>query len=138
MYTVGCADGGWLHYYSTHPQVNSVLGLEPNKNLHVKLSNRVRSLNDDVDIDVSYDWFGGFAEDLLAERKGEQFDTIIFGNVLCEVPSQHDVLKTIDALLKPGGTIRFMEHVRRDDGWGTVQDVVNPFWSVISDGCNCA
>ena len=69
--------------------------------------------------------------------RGEQFDRIILGNVLCEVDDPVSFLKTVDTLLKPGGRVYFSEHVL-DSGWRrTLQELVSPWWALVSDGCHC-
>jgi len=67
------------------------------------------------------------------------FDWIVVGNVLCEVPNPHAVVAHVDRLLKPGGNVYFSEHHAHPDGtWArALQEAVNPWWCVVSDGCNC-
>ena len=74
----------------------------------------------------------------LEAVKGEQFDRIILGNVLCEVDDPVSFLRTVDSLLKPGGRVYFSEHVLEDSGWRrTLQHLVAPWWALVSDGCHC-
>lgn len=49
------------------------------------------------------------------------------------------VLNDVNELLKPGGTLYFIEHVaERKNSWiRTFQNLMNPWWVVVSDGCNC-
>ena len=70
---------------------------------------------------------------------GAGFDWVILGNVLCEVPDPVAVVAHIDRLLKPGGKVYFSEHVAHPTGtWArALQDAVNPWWCVVSDGCHC-
>eukprot|EP00980_Cylindrotheca_fusiformis_P003769 scaffold834_cov123-Cylindrotheca_fusiformis.AAC.16 len=69
----------------------------------------------------------------------QQFDHIILGNVLCEVPDVDETLDQIDALLRIGGRLYFSEHVGRPVGtfrrW--IQDWYNPVHRHIFVGCNC-
>eukprot|EP00619_Florenciella_sp_RCC1007_P010405 CAMPEP_0205912586 /NCGR_PEP_ID=MMETSP1325-20131115/5939_1 /ASSEMBLY_ACC=CAM_ASM_000708 /TAXON_ID=236786 /ORGANISM="Florenciella sp., Strain RCC1007" /LENGTH=291 /DNA_ID=CAMNT_0053279309 /DNA_START=150 /DNA_END=1026 /DNA_ORIENTATION=- len=74
----------------------------------------------------------------LEAVRGEQFDRIILGNVLCEVDDPYSFLKTIDALLKPGGRVFYSEHVLEDGGWKrALQKFCAPWWALVSDGCHC-
>ena len=69
------------------------------------------------------------------------FDTVVSCLVFCHVAGDAPVaLAGIKRVLKPGGSFRFMEHVRNDaSGFGgRFQDLVNPVWKrVLGAGCNC-
>jgi ubiquinone/menaquinone biosynthesis C-methylase UbiE len=69
------------------------------------------------------------------------FDTVVSCLVFCHVGEDSPVaLAGIKRVLKPGGSFRFMEHVRNDEsGFGRrFQDFVNPVWKrVLGAGCNC-
>jgi len=79
------------------------------------------------------------AQDLPFED--DAFDTVVSCLVFCHVGDDAPTaLHGIKRVLKPGGTFRFMEHVRNDDSrtWGKVQDIVNPGWKrLLGAGCNC-
>jgi ubiquinone/menaquinone biosynthesis C-methylase UbiE len=66
------------------------------------------------------------------------FDTAVSTLVLCTVDDQDRSLAEIRRVLKPGGRLLFIEHVRSDSPrlarW---QDRVNPVHRVIGCGCNC-
>ncbi|CAD7971255.1 unnamed protein product [Amoebophrya sp. A25] len=75
-------------------------------------------------------------------QKGEDFsvDWIILGNVLCEVPDPQEIVRDLDALLRPGGFVYFSEHVGYlpKNSWHRWrQDIIAPWWQRVSDGCNC-
>jgi ubiquinone/menaquinone biosynthesis C-methylase UbiE len=69
------------------------------------------------------------------------FDTVVSCLVFCHVSEDAPAaLAGIKRVLKPGGTFRFMEHVRNDRSgfWGRFQDIVNPVWKrLLGAGCNC-
>jgi 2-polyprenyl-3-methyl-5-hydroxy-6-metoxy-1,4-benzoquinol methylase len=69
----------------------------------------------------------------------QQFDWIIVGNVLCEVSDPIAALEGIKILTKPGGHVYFSEHEGAASGtWvRRVQDMFNPVWVKVTDGCNC-
>ncbi len=64
------------------------------------------------------------------------FDEVVATLVFCTVPSPALSRAEVRRGLKPGGRLRFMEHVRSaDPRWATLQDLVTPVWRVINDGC---
>ena len=66
------------------------------------------------------------------------FDHVISSLVLCTVRDQTKALGEARRVLKPGGTLRFLEHVRNDESraWGTVQDAITPVWRWLGAGCH--
>ena len=66
------------------------------------------------------------------------FDTAVVTLVLCTVPEPERALSEIARVLKPGGRLLFLEHVRAEDpGLARWQDRLNPAWRVFGHGCNC-
>jgi ubiquinone/menaquinone biosynthesis C-methylase UbiE len=67
----------------------------------------------------------------------ESFDTVVGTLVLCTVPDQAAALREIQRVLRPGGRLLFIEHVRSDDPrrarW---QDRLERPWMAIADGCH--
>ena len=65
-----------------------------------------------------------------------EFDTIVMTLVLCSVSNQHAALVEVRRVLRPGGTILFLEHVRADDPRvAHRQDRWRPVWRAITGGC---
>ena len=66
-------------------------------------------------------------------------DVVVIGLMLCSVPHPQKALAEVARVLRPGGSLRVVEHVRDRDGSvrARVQDAVNPVWRVVSGGCNC-
>jgi ubiquinone/menaquinone biosynthesis C-methylase UbiE len=74
------------------------------------------------------------SEDLPFED--ESFDHAVSVLVLCSVKDPLRALSEVRRVLKPGGTLRFIEHVRYDDGVrGRVQDAFAPVWRYFGGGC---
>lgn len=76
------------------------------------------------------------AEDLPFEDSS--FDTAVFTLVLCTVPDPAAALAETARLLRPGGKLLFLEHVRsqrpRIARW---QDRLEKPWRFFGDGCHC-
>jgi ubiquinone/menaquinone biosynthesis C-methylase UbiE len=76
-----------------------------------------------------------------AERlpfEDSSFDTAVFTLVLCTVPNPEAALAETARVLKPGGRLLFVEHVRADDaGLARWQDRLEKPWRLLGDGCHC-
>ncbi|HWP33255.1 MAG TPA: class I SAM-dependent methyltransferase [Solirubrobacterales bacterium] len=66
------------------------------------------------------------------------FDTAVFTLVLCTVPDPTAALAEAARILKPGGRLLFVEHVRSENPklarW---QDRLERPWRFCGDGCHC-
>ena len=66
------------------------------------------------------------------------FDTAVATLVLCTIPDPVAALAELARVLKPGGRLLFIEHVRSDDPdrarW---QDRLEKPWRFMADGCHC-
>jgi ubiquinone/menaquinone biosynthesis C-methylase UbiE len=76
------------------------------------------------------------AEELPFED--DSFDTAVSTLVLCTVGDQRRALGELRRVLRPGGQLLFMEHVRADDErlarW---QDRLQPLQGAFACGCHC-
>jgi len=68
----------------------------------------------------------------------DSVDTLVVGLMFCSVPNPDLAIAEVKRVLRPGGALRFVEHVRDAEGTlrARVQDVVNPAWKLVSGGCN--
>lgn len=65
------------------------------------------------------------------------FDYAVASLVLCSVPDVRSALAEIRRVLRPGGELRFFEHVRSASPWrGLLQDAITPLWSRAGGGCH--
>jgi ubiquinone/menaquinone biosynthesis C-methylase UbiE len=65
------------------------------------------------------------------------FDTVVASLVLCSVGSPARAAAEMRRVLRPGGELRFLEHVRSNNrAWAGVQDVIAPVWSCFAGGCH--
>jgi SAM-dependent methyltransferase len=66
------------------------------------------------------------------------FDTVALTLVLCTAPDPDAVLREVRRVLRAGGRLLFVEHVRADDPklarW---QDRLHGPWYALGYGCNC-
>lgn len=63
------------------------------------------------------------------------FDEVVVTLVFCSVRSTQQTLAEIRRVLKPAGSLRFLEHVRSDRaGWARFQDAVTPLWRTVANG----
>jgi SAM-dependent methyltransferase len=68
----------------------------------------------------------------------DSFDTAAFTLVLCTVPDPELALREAARVLKPGGKLLFIEHVRAEDvGLAAWQDRLEKPWRFLADGCHC-
>ena len=68
----------------------------------------------------------------------DAFDTVVSTLVLCTVPQPDRALAEIRRVLKPGGMLLFIEHVRSDvERWGRWQDRLARPWAAFASGCRC-
>jgi ubiquinone/menaquinone biosynthesis C-methylase UbiE len=66
------------------------------------------------------------------------FDTVVFTLVLCTVPDPEAALAEAARVLRPGGRLLFVEHVRSEDsGLARWQDRLEKPWRFFADGCHC-
>lgn len=67
----------------------------------------------------------------------DSFDTVVFTLVLCTVPDPTAALAEAARILKPGGRLLFVEHVRGDERLARWQDRLERPWKFFADGCRC-
>jgi ubiquinone/menaquinone biosynthesis C-methylase UbiE len=76
------------------------------------------------------------AEDL--PFRDSSFDTVVSTLVLCTVDDQPRALRELHRVLRPGGKLLFIEHVRSDEPTlARRQDRMQPFNVRLAHGCHC-
>ncbi|MGH2733071.1 MAG: class I SAM-dependent methyltransferase [Actinomycetota bacterium] len=127
---VGCGNGlNFVHYPAT---VEEVLAVEPEPHL------RELALEASGSAPVKVSVVPGVADALPAESAS--FDAGVASLVLCTVPDQRRALAELFRVIRPGGELRFYEHVR------ATTPVLGPllrfaqatFWPRIAGGCHPA
>ena len=124
---VGSGDGRSFEHYPT--TVESVLAVEPDPNARASAAERAAAAPVPIEI------VDGDAEALPAED--DFFDAAVVMGVLCSVPDPAAALAELRRVLKPGGGLRFWEHVRsRNPAFRAVQRAGDAlFWTKALGGC---
>jgi ubiquinone/menaquinone biosynthesis C-methylase UbiE len=126
---VGAGNGlNFPHYPAT---VTEVIAVEPEP--HLRSIAEASAARTTVPIKV----VDATADDLPADEA--QCDVAVASLVLCSVPDQDRALAEIRRVLKPGGELRFFEHVRAaTPGRRRVQQALDAtIWPWLAGGCHC-
>ena len=66
------------------------------------------------------------------------FDTVVSTLVLCSVSDPEKAISEVVRVLKPGGQLRFYEHIRSSNPIASrFQDIALPVWRWFAAGCHC-
>lgn len=124
---VGAGNGANFPFYPDG--VARVLAVEPEAFLRERAAQAADLVSAEVEV------VDGNAEALPA-ADGE-FDAGIFSLVLCSVPSQAKALAEMRRVIRPGGELRFYEHVLADEPKiQRVQKTIEPVWKRGAGGCH--
>jgi ubiquinone/menaquinone biosynthesis C-methylase UbiE len=106
------------------------IGVEPNPYMHRYLREKAAKLGREIKILCCT------AEQL--DLPDESVDAVIATLVLCSVDDVTRALHEVWRVLKPDGQFVFIEHVAAPRGTmlRRLQELVQPVWSVIADGCH--
>lgn len=126
---VGAGNGLNFAHYPTG--VTSVLAVEPEARLReVALENAAR-------IPIPIEVVAGVADRLPVEDGS--VDAVVYSLVLCSVPDLASSLREGHRVLKPGGQLRFLEHVVSESaGLRWTQKVLDAtVWPTLGAECHC-
>lgn len=124
---VGAGTGANLGLFPTEAEV---VMAEPDPHMTKRLRQKLAESGAKVEL------VEAGAEELPFEDSS--FDTAVFTLVLCTVPDPSAALTEAARVLKPGGQVLFVEHVRAEDpGIARWQDRLETPWRVFADGCRC-
>ncbi|WP_406076709.1 class I SAM-dependent methyltransferase [Micromonospora sp. NBC_00858] len=126
---IGAGNGRMFPHYP--PGVTEVLAVEPERRL------RAAAIRAATTAPVPVRVVDALAEALPA-GDGE-FDAAVVALVLCTVPDQAGALAEIGRVLRPGGQLRFFEHVAAEEPGGLrrVQRVLDAtLWPKLFAGCH--
>jgi SAM-dependent methyltransferase len=125
---IGAGTGANLGRYPAH--VTTLTVTEPEPAMVKRLRRHVETLGREVMVLRAPGEDLPFADDT--------FDTVVSTLTLCTVDDQPRTLREIHRVLRPGGQLLFIEHVRADDAKAARrQDRLNGLNRVMAAGCNC-
>ncbi|HTU74432.1 MAG TPA: class I SAM-dependent methyltransferase [Trebonia sp.] len=120
--------GTGLNFPHFPPQVREVVAIEPEPYL------RQRAIAAAAAAPVPVLVADGTAARLPAGDA--EFDAVVFSGLLCSVADVPAALAEFRRVLRPGGELRFWEHVRsRDPVFAAFQQVANLAWPHLMGGC---
>lgn len=122
---VGAGTGANFSYYGAGARV---IALEPDPHMLRRAQSRLATLGA-TNIDVQR----APAEALPFDSAS--FDVVVSMLVLCTVNDLAASLAELRRVLRPGGRLVFIEHVRGNGALGRTHDVIQPVWGWCSAGC---
>jgi ubiquinone/menaquinone biosynthesis C-methylase UbiE len=124
---VGCGHGlNFSHYPRT---VTEVVAVEPEAYLRAKAEHAAGRAPVHVTV------VDGTVDDLPGNEAS--FDAAVTSLVLCTVPDVPAALAEIRRVMRPGGELRFYEHVvAQGRGWAAAQRAVDVMWPFFAGGCH--
>ncbi|WUR61749.1 methyltransferase domain-containing protein [Micromonospora chokoriensis] len=126
---IGAGNGRMFPHYP--PSVTEVVAVEPERRLRAAAERAASTAPVPVTV------VDGLA-DRLPARAGE-FDAAVVALVLCTVPDQASALTEAGRVLRPGGELRFFEHVAAENPGGLhrAQRLVDAtLWPKLFAGCH--
>lgn len=122
--------GTGLNFPHYAPGVH-LTGVEPEPYLRARATERADTVRADARV------VAGTADRLPADDESQ--DALVVSGLLCSVPDPAAALAEFERVLKPGGQLRFYEHVRsRDPLFGAYQTAVKPLHMRLMGGCDPA
>jgi SAM-dependent methyltransferase len=125
---IGAGTGTNLLYYGEGARTLTLT--EPERPMARRLQKRILEHRPDAKL------LRAPAEDL--PFNDDSFDAVVSTLVLCTVDDQPRALRELRRVLRPGGRLLFIEHVRSDDAkLARLQDRLMPINLRIAHGCHC-
>ncbi len=123
---IGVGEGVNLPYYR---QAAHIWAIEPD----VERAHKARAVAATCAIPITIDVAG--AECL--PYPDAAFDHVVSSLVFCSVADQAVALQEIRRVLKPGGTLHMVEHIRPQTRWlATFFRAITPWWRKIAHNCH--
>jgi SAM-dependent methyltransferase len=126
---VGAGTGTNFAYYPA--TVTEVVAVEPERRLAPQA--RKAAAKASVPVTVST----GTVEKFLSDGDGKAFDAVVCSLVLCSIDDPDSVLRQLFSLVRPGGELRFLEHVGSTGLRGRLQKVADAtVWPRLMGNCH--
>lgn len=123
---VGAGNGLNFAHYPT--AITALTAVEPDDTLRTHAERAAEEAPVPVTV------VAGHADALPAADASQ--DAAVVSLVLCSVPDPATALAELTRVLRPGGHLRFFEHVRSGTrAYGLLQDLVTPLWRRAAGGC---
>lgn len=120
---IGAGTGLNFAHYSAGARV---VALEPDPAMRERAMTRLRS---NISMRPADD-------ELLETLPSGSFDAVVCSFVLCSVPDIARTLRRVARVLRGGGTLAVLEHVRSPGALGRVQDALTPLWRRAAGNCH--
>jgi SAM-dependent methyltransferase len=126
---VGAGTGTNFGYYPA--TVTEVVAVEPERRLAPQA--RKAAAKAPVPVTVST----GTVERFLSDGNRKPFDAVVCSLVLCSIDDPDSVLRQLFSLVRPGGELRFLEHVGSTGLRGRLQKVADAtVWPRLMGNCH--
>jgi len=124
---IGCGTGANFPYYSD--AATEIVATEPDPFMLERAKPKAVKATRPLTIEQAA------AEDLPFEDAS--FDTVVDTINMCTISDLAKGLVEMKRVLRPGGELRFYEHVRYEHSLGGLaQDLITPVWSWFGAGCH--
>jgi SAM-dependent methyltransferase len=128
---IGVGTGANFEHYSEHIEL---IGIEPSPYMIPRAKKKKEVLLFPNKITLLNIGCGYPEMEKLIEP--DSLDAVVCTLVLCTVPDPSRALENFMKWLKPGGKLLILEHIRsHNPSKGKLQDLLNPFWRKVADGC---
>lgn len=125
--------GNGINFSHYPASVEKLVAIEPEPYLRAKAERAARSAQIAVEVRA------GVADEL--DLPDSSVDAAVACLVLCTVPDQSRALRELRRVLRPGGELRFFEHVLSPaKAKARVQSIADGsrVWPLVGGGCHCA
>ena len=125
---IGAGTGLNLRHY--RDSIDALVLTEPVEPMASKLERRVERMGPPARVQRAPAEVLPFAD--------HSFDTVVSTLVLCTVDDPARALNEVARVLRPGGRLLFIEHLRSEtERWGRWQDRLERPWASFGCGCHC-